>query len=133
MPASVIPTLRYADAPEALRVLTAAFGFTEHLVVRGDAGRIEHAQLVHGTGMVMVSSTPAEGDRGLDMDLGTASVYVVLPPDADVDAHAATAVSFGVRLVREPTDEEYGGRGYTCRDGEGHYWSFGTFDPWAEG
>lgn len=28
--------------------------------------------------------------------------------------------------------EEYGGRGYACRDLEGHLWHFGTYDPWAE-
>jgi uncharacterized glyoxalase superfamily protein PhnB len=28
-------------------------------------------------------------------------------------------------------DEDYGGRGYSCRDLEGHLWNFGTYDPWA--
>ncbi|HZF33304.1 MAG TPA: glyoxalase, partial [Candidatus Angelobacter sp.] len=28
-------------------------------------------------------------------------------------------------------DEDYGGRGYSCRDPEGHLWNFGTYDPWA--
>jgi uncharacterized glyoxalase superfamily protein PhnB len=56
---------------------------------------------------------------------------VVLPEGSDVDAHAATARRAGVEMVREPTDEDYGGRGYTCRDAEGTYWSFGTYDPWA--
>jgi uncharacterized glyoxalase superfamily protein PhnB len=27
--------------------------------------------------------------------------------------------------------EDYGGRGYSCRDSEGHLWNFGTYDPWA--
>jgi uncharacterized glyoxalase superfamily protein PhnB len=30
----------------------------------------------------------------------------------------------------EIKDEEYGGRGFTCSDPEGHLWSFGTYDPW---
>ncbi len=25
--------------------------------------------------------------------------------------------------------EDYGGRGFTCRDLERHIWSFGTYDP----
>jgi uncharacterized glyoxalase superfamily protein PhnB len=29
-------------------------------------------------------------------------------------------------------DEDYGGRGYNCRDPEGYLWSFGSYDPWAE-
>ena len=28
-------------------------------------------------------------------------------------------------------DEDYGGRGYSCRDSEGHIWRFGTYDPWV--
>jgi uncharacterized glyoxalase superfamily protein PhnB len=34
--------------------------------------------------------------------------------------------------VREPTDEEYGGRGYSCFDLEGQLWSFGTYQPTVE-
>jgi hypothetical protein len=26
----------------------------------------------------------------------------------------------------------YGGRGYSCKDLEGHIWSFGTYNPWVE-
>jgi uncharacterized glyoxalase superfamily protein PhnB len=28
-------------------------------------------------------------------------------------------------------DQDYGGRGYSCRDLEGHIWSIGTYDPWV--
>lgn len=31
----------------------------------------------------------------------------------------------------EVEDQDYGGRLYACRDPEGHFWSFGTYDPWA--
>jgi uncharacterized glyoxalase superfamily protein PhnB len=27
--------------------------------------------------------------------------------------------------------QEYSGRDYTCRDLEGHVWTFGTYDPWV--
>jgi len=27
--------------------------------------------------------------------------------------------------------QDYGGRDYTCRDLEGHVWTFGTYDPWV--
>lgn len=29
-------------------------------------------------------------------------------------------------------DMSYGGRAFSCRDPEGHLWSIGTYDPWAE-
>ena len=30
----------------------------------------------------------------------------------------------------EIKDEDYGGRGFSCYDLEGHLWNFGTYDPW---
>ena len=88
MSSTVIPALRYADAPAAIRFLVEAFGFTAHLVVEGDAGTIEHAQLTHGTGMVMLGSDRNENAYGEHVSAsGTRSVglYVVV---ADVAAHA---------------------------------------------
>ena len=54
--ATVIPTLRYRDAPAAIEWLCRAFGFEKHLVVPGDDGTIAHAQLVFGNGMIMLGS-----------------------------------------------------------------------------
>ena len=50
---------------------------------------------------------------------------------ADADAHHARAVAAGARVVYPLKDEDYGGRGYSCLDPEGHLWNFGTYDPWA--
>jgi uncharacterized glyoxalase superfamily protein PhnB len=27
-------------------------------------------------------------------------------------------------------DQDYGERGFSCRDPEGHLWNIGTYDPW---
>ena len=35
------------------------------------------------------------------------------------------------RAQQEIKDEDYGGRGYSCSDPEGHIWNFGSYDPWA--
>jgi uncharacterized glyoxalase superfamily protein PhnB len=131
----VIPCLRYRDAPAAIDWLCVAFGFERHMVVpNGDGdGGIAHAQLSMGGGMIMLGSsgdsdygrlmrTPDEDGGG-----GSQSVYVVV---ADVDAHHARAKAAGAEIVIDIKDEEYGGRGYTCRDPEGHVWSFGGYDPW---
>ena len=53
---TVIPTLRYQDAPVAIEWLCEAFGFEKHLVVPGESGTIAHAQLVFGNGMIMLGS-----------------------------------------------------------------------------
>jgi uncharacterized glyoxalase superfamily protein PhnB len=33
----------------------------------------------------------------------------------------------GATIVRELREEDYGSRGFTARDPEGVYWSFGTY------
>ena len=54
--ATVIPCLRYRDAPAAIEWLCRAFGFEKHLVVPNQDGTIAHAQLSFGAGMVMLGS-----------------------------------------------------------------------------
>ena len=56
------------------------------------------------------------------------SPYIIVE---HADSHYARAVAMGAEIVIEIRDEDYGGRGYTCRDPEGHVWSFGSYDPWA--
>ena len=58
----------------------------------------------------------------------TQSAYVVVN---DADAHYATTVAAGAKVVIDIKDEDYGGRGYLCRAPEDHLWYFGTYDPWA--
>ena len=130
---SVIPTMRYRDAPAAIEWLCRAFGFTRHLVIPGPDGTVAHAQLSFGAGMIMLGSCgKGEFDRlmALPGEAGgrcTQTVYAVV---ADVDAHHAQAAAAGAAIVSAPRDEDYGGRLYVCRDPEGHVWSFGSYDPW---
>ena len=42
----------------------------------------------------------------------------------DADAHCRQARAAGARIVREPTDFEYGERQYTAEDPAGHQWTF---------
>ncbi len=132
--ARVIPGIRYRDAHAAIDWLCEAFGFERHLVVPGPDGTVPHAQLRFGNSMIMLGSAlddsfgqvvrPPDGPDGAN----TQSSYVVVD---DADAHHARAVAAGARVILPLVDQDYGGRGYTCRDLEGHVWSFGTYDPWA--
>ena len=54
--ATIIPVLRYRDAPAAIEWLCKAFGFEKHLVVPDEDGTVAHAQLSFGNGMVMLAS-----------------------------------------------------------------------------
>lgn len=129
---SLIPCLRYRDAPAAIDWLCRYFGFERHLVVPDQQGGIAHAQLSFGNGMLMLGSL-ADSPYGRlmrqpDQAGGcTQSLYLVVE---DVDALHARAVAAGAEIVIALQDEDYGGRGFTCRDPEGHLWTFGSYDPW---
>jgi uncharacterized glyoxalase superfamily protein PhnB len=131
---TVIPCLRYRDAPAAIEWLCTAFGFAKHLVVPGDDGTIAHAQLDFGSGMIMLGSVKdSDFDRLMKQpdDIGgaeTQTPYVIV---SDADALYARAKAAGAKIVLEIKDEDYGGRGFSCRDLEGRLWNFGTYDPWT--
>ena len=131
--ATIVPSLRYRDAPAAVEWLSEAFGFEKHLVVPGEDGTIAHAQLVFGNGMIMLGSARDDDFGRLQQPLDapdssvSQSAYVIVN---DVDAHHARASAAGARVVMPPEDQDYGGRLYACRDPEGNLWNFGSYDPW---
>jgi len=133
--AVVIPCLRYRDAPRAIEWLCAAFGFDRQAVYSNPDGTIAHAQLTFGNGMIMLGSvTDRETEWGRLIkqpdEIGgaeTQSAYLVVP---NADAIYARAKAAGAEIVIDIKDEDYGGRGFSCRDPEGHLWNFGTYNPW---
>jgi uncharacterized glyoxalase superfamily protein PhnB len=133
--ATVIPCLRYRDAPAAIQWLCRVFGFEEQLVVPNEDGTIAHAQLSFGNGMIMLgSASDTEFGRLMKQpdEIGgaeTQTSYVVVS-DADLVYRQARAA--GAEIIMDIKDEDYGGRGFSCRDLEGHIWNFGTYDPWNQ-
>ncbi len=134
--ATIIPSLRYRNALAAIDWLCAAFGFEKHAVY-AEGNTVHHAQLTFGNGMIMLGSIDNESEWGRRIvqpeEIGgreTQCAYVIV---ADADAHCARAKAAGAVIVDELETKEYGGAGYSCRDLEGHLWSFGTYDAWAKG
>jgi uncharacterized glyoxalase superfamily protein PhnB len=135
--ATIIPSLRYRNALAAIDWLVSAFGFEKQAVfVAPDNKTVQHAQLTFGNGMIMLGSVDNGGEAGNFMvqpdEVGlrdTKSTYLVV---ANADATYATAKAAGAEMLLDIRDMDYGGRGFTCRDLEGHTWSIGTYDPWAE-
>jgi len=125
----IYPVLRYRDAHAAIDFLCEAFGFERHAVYEGEGGSVEHAQLAHGGGMVMLSTEQGEDDRGWGEHAGQGWTYVVVD---DPDAHYERAKAAGATILRELEDQDYGSRDYSARDPEGNIWSFGSYDPAAE-
>ena len=128
----VIPSIHYRDAPAALDWLEKAFGFERHMVVEGEGGTIEHAELRVGSGMVMIGT--ARDERFLartpeEVGATTGGIYVIVE---DPDAHHERAKAAGAEILMELTDQPYGSRDYTARDPQGHLWHFGTYRPTSD-
>jgi uncharacterized glyoxalase superfamily protein PhnB len=131
----IIPNLRYADAPRAIYFLCEAFGFERKAIYLNeqDSTVVQHAQLVWADRMIMLSSVNNSEFAKVAMTKtvaeaggSTASLYLIVD---NVDAHADRARAASIILA--PSDQDYGGRGYTARDPEGNVWSFGSYDPWV--
>jgi uncharacterized glyoxalase superfamily protein PhnB len=134
-PSTIIPTLRYTNAPAAIDWLCQTFGFAQNAVYKAEDGSIAHAQLTLGGGMVMLGS--ARDDEHSHSfkspeELGgveTRSVYIVVP---DADAVFTRAQAAGATVIRAVYDTPYGSREFSVKDPEGHSWSVGTYDPWVK-
>lgn len=133
---TVIPALRYKDAPAAIEWLCAAFGFVKGPVYSGDDGIVHHAQLTFGNGMIMLSSAERVSAYSKLItqpgEIGKANTQSPCLIVNDADAVYATAKQAGAEMVLDIEDQSYGGRGFTCRDPEGHLWNIGTYDPWED-
>jgi uncharacterized glyoxalase superfamily protein PhnB len=132
---TIIPALRYRDAPAAIEWLCQAFGFEKNAVYANEDGTIAHAQLTFGNGMIMlgsvVSGTPYSKLIRQPEDLGGAETQTPCLIVSDCDAIYKTAKEAGAVMVMDLEEKDYGGKAFTCRDPEGHIWSIGTYDPWA--
>lgn len=129
---TVYPALSYRNAPAAIEWLKDAFGMKEMMVVPGENGTVMHAEMSIGEGVIMLGSAKAEmgWKSPLDLPAVNQSVYVVVD---DPDGHYARAKSAGAEITRELETTDYGSRGYSAKDIEGHHWSFGTYQPSANG
>jgi uncharacterized glyoxalase superfamily protein PhnB len=122
---TVFPTLRYRDAAAAIDFLERAFGFSRH-AVHGSDGVVEHAELRHGDGMIMLGQARDNEYSAIAPPPGSGATYVAVD---DVDALHDRARAAGAEIVRGPVDMDYGSRELTARDPEGNLWSFGTYRP----
>ncbi|MGA0600920.1 VOC family protein [Caulobacter sp. KR2-114] len=122
---SLSPLLWYRDPKAALAFLEAAFGFETRLLVDDGQGGVMHSETAFGDGVLMVVGPPRPGVAS-PLDLGgvtSASVHVQVREGLDALCERARAA--GARIEREPEDQPYGDRVFTCLDPEGHPWSFG--------
>lgn len=131
---AIIPSITYSNASEAIEWLCNAFGFQKHLIVPGSDGKIIHAELTLGNVMIMIGSSESGTEFSKHIKtpsqlegFETQSPYIVID---NPDSLYANAKKYGAKIVIDIKTEDYGGRGFTCYDIEGHLWSFGSYNPW---
>lgn len=133
--ACIIPTMRYKNARAAIEWLCNTFGFEKHLIVEGEENSIAHAQLTYGNSMIMLSSEN-ETEYGQWVKTpenlngnNTQAPYIIVEK---IDELYKRVVASDAKILIALKDEDYGGRGFTCKDIEGYLWSFGSYDPWRD-
>lgn len=131
-----IPNLIYKDANAAVSFLKTTFGFKEHGIYKDDNGNIFHAQLAMGNALVMINPFNPQTAFGKMMNIpknldgyNTQTPYFIID---NVDEHYKNAKANGAEIVMDIKDEDYGGRGYSCKDPEGYIWNFGSYNPYSE-
>jgi uncharacterized glyoxalase superfamily protein PhnB len=121
----ISPLLFYRDPRAALDFLERAFGFETRLLVELPDGGVVHSESAFEGHVVMVVGPPSHRAASpLDLD-GRVTGHVHVQLQAGIDALCERARAEGARIEREPADQPYGDRVFTCLDPEGHSWSFG--------
>jgi PhnB protein len=123
--AGVTPYLIVRDAARAIEFYTKAFAATELMRFPGPDGKIGHAEIKIGAGIVMLADeSPAAGHKSPQSLGGTAVSLLFYVPD--VDARFAKAVAAGGMVMNPLKDQFYGDRSGTITDPFGHIWTIAT-------
>jgi uncharacterized glyoxalase superfamily protein PhnB len=127
-------SVNYDNATQAIDWLCKAFGFEIRLKVEGQNGRIEHAELAYGEGLIMIGDAKRETRpewtfRKSPRSAGGANTQNMMVYVDDVEAHCQRAREAGAKIASEPKTTDYGeeywtDRGYEAEDPEGHHWWF---------
>ena len=123
------PVLRYRNPGAAARWLCEAFGFREHDRTQDTDQHIKYILLELGQSFVLVRPVSSSVFDDLMVEpsaVGGSNTHVLYLTIPDTETHSAQAQTAGAKIELEPQDDGLGGRFYTCRDPEGHLWSFGT-------
>jgi uncharacterized glyoxalase superfamily protein PhnB len=130
---SVVPMLSYEDGIAALEWLSKAFGFCERTRMTDINGRLSHAEMEAGDGIIMLASpTPDyESSKKHREHCEQARKWSQVPWVIDgvlvyvegIDAHYKQASNAGATILSEPEDG-FPARRYRAEDLEDHRWMF---------
>lgn len=125
---SVRPALRYRDLPRAIEWLGRAFAFEVKYIGSPEGGVISYAEMSYGDSVVLLGAV----DGSLSSlvmkqpdEVGgaeTQTCYVIVD---DLMGHRVRALDAGADILFD-IDHNAADQSYTCRDPEGHIWTFGV-------
>jgi PhnB protein len=121
----VIPYLTVDGAADAIDFYVRVLGAKERMRMPGPEGKIGHAELEIGRGMVMLSDEFPEMGGKSPQGLGGTPVTVMAYVE-DVDAVFERAVSAGATVRRPVENQFYGDRSGQFEDPFGHVWYVAT-------
>ena len=123
--AGVTPYLIVRNASAALDFYKRAFRAEETLRLPAPGGKIGHAEIRIGKGMVMLADEMPEMGHKAPQTLGGTPVSLMFYAP-DVDASFAQAVAAGGTVKNPLKDQFYGDRSGTIIDPSGHVWTIAT-------
>ena len=121
----VIPYLTIDGASAAIDFYSKVFGATERMRMDGPDGKIAHAEIEIGRGMVMLSDEFPEMGGKSPKTVGGSSVTVMAYVE-DVDDAFRRALDNGAKQVRPVENQFYGDRSGSFEDPFGHVWYIAT-------
>ena len=121
----VAPYLIVDGAAEAIDFYGKVFDGKERMRIPGPDGKIGHAEVEVGKGLVMLADEHPDMGHVGPKTIGGTPVSIGVYVD-DCDATFDKAIKAGATALREPEDQFYGDRAGTFEDPFGHRWSVST-------
>ena len=118
----VMPRLFCRDPATEIDFCTGAFGAVELGRRAGPDGKVVHALLTIGPGMIMIEAEwPSLPSRAPEPDGSSPVVIFVYVPD--VDSAVERAAQRGAKVIQRPQDQFWGDRVAWVMDPSGHVWT----------
>jgi PhnB protein len=121
----IAPYLAIRDAAKAIDFYKKAFGAKERMRLPDANGKVMHAEIDIGGGLIMLCDEFPEWGMLSPQKIG-GSPIVLHVYVTDVDAIFKQAEAAGCTVVMPPKDQFYGDRSGRLTDPFGHIWSFAT-------
>jgi PhnB protein len=122
---SITPYLTVDDGKGAIEFYKRAFGATERGIMEGPDGKVAHAELQIGSGVIMLSDKFPQSACQTPKELGGTTVAIFLFVE-DVDSVVQDAADAGATITMQPENQFWGDRLGQVTDPFGNVWQIST-------